>query len=306
MASLISVLSLLVLSIGCFALPVVQNNLIDSSSTLSSSVDSIIDHASTHEMTSFTMQLLSEKEKSQIPKLPLKETSSNKHDSQTSNLSNNQKTLENISRASRAFNGLQTAAAFLSRREEKIDEHNTDHLSLTTPINEKNKQNILEVTTISMPSFTSTSSSVAPELYTPQSLLTTTEKYIGHLKDETEKEDVKKDEKKISEKDQELKKLPTKSEDILEDQGITAIAPVDPQASGQIPNVPGSNMFLEQNTNVVTNIPDISIITTTTTIKNEEEKKQEDESKSKPLNQGEEPSHTEEKKSGHWNGSSFR
>jgi competence protein ComGF len=139
------------------------------------------------------------------------------------------------------------------------------------------------------------SSTVAPKFsvsVSSTSTLTSTEKYIGLLKNEnvTEEEEPIKPLKKIRRRPH-LKLTPTtpviQSKETEEDphESSVPIAQFDQEASDKIPNVPVYNMILdENNTLVVTELPEKL---STTAMKNLNEEKQ--------LNQGEESLHTEKK-----------
>lgn len=162
----------------------------------------------------------------------------------------------------------------------------------------------VESTTNNMLSFSSTSSSVAPQLYTSEpststSTSTSTKKYTGLLQDDKEIEKpiktLRKGTLKPKESDEDSKELSTKKskfqskdksdEDSKESPARTAV--FDQDSLKKFSNVPNDVMMLdESNDLVVTGLPNKL---STTTKENTKEQK--------PLNQGEESSHIEEKKS---------
>jgi len=168
------------------------------------------------------------------------------------------------------------------RRElESEKDTETDEENKVPPEVVSGKRDIpIESTTISMLSFTSTSSAVAPQFYTSES---STKKFIGFLKDDEEET-----EKPIKT----LKKQPTKTKFQSDEESFAPIAVLDQQASKEVSPVSNGVMILDENNDlVVTATPDkLPKINT-------ENKKQ--------LNQGEKSTHSEEKKSDNWNGSSL-
>jgi len=145
---------------------------------------------------------------------------------------------------------------------------------------------------------TSPSSSVVPKVYTPKSstsTTTSTEKYIGHLKDESEQEEEyeheettksMKTQRKSSRKS--LVSSTRKSKVYVEDkpeekeedpkESPVPIAVFDQQALDKVSNIPNDFLILDENNDlVVTGLPN-KIFTTTMAHKIEEEEK--------PLNQG--------------------
>jgi hypothetical protein len=146
---------------------------------------------------------------------------------------------------------------------------------------------------------TLSSSTVVPKVSKPESSTsssTSTEKYIGLLKDEEEyeyKQSTKpiKIQRKLGVSSIRKSKVNVedKSEDPKESTVPTAV--FDQQALDKVPNIPNDFLMLDEtNDLVVTGLPN-RIFTTTKAYKKEEE--------AKPLNQGEESSHSEEKESNH-------
>jgi len=185
------------------------------------------------------------------------------------------------------------------RRElESEKDTETDEENKVPPEVVSGKRDIpIESTTISMLSFTSTSSAVAPQFYTSESSTTTlppqfntletsTKNFTGFLKDDKEHDE--ETEKPIKT----LKKQPTKTKFQSDEESFAPIAVLDQQASKEVSPVSNGVMILDENNDlVVTATPDkLSKINT-------ENKKQ--------LNQGEKSTHSEEKKSDNWNGSSL-
>jgi len=152
---------------------------------------------------------------------------------------------------------------------------------------DSDKREVLELTTSYMPSFTSTSSDVAPKYYKSES---STQKYVGRL-DES------------SEEGSESTKL-TKSKFVLTTETNFPAAQLEQNPSYLFKYLPsGGIMTLEENTTAVTSIPEKL---ETTTIKKPIENSSEEELKTTlkpkiehkheredPLNQGKEPSLTE-------------
>jgi len=152
---------------------------------------------------------------------------------------------------------------------------------------DSDKREVLELTTSYMPSFTSTSSDVAPKYYTSES---STQKYVGRL-DES------------SEEGSESTKL-TKSKFVLTTETNFPAAQLEQNPAYLFKYLPsGGIMTLEENTTAVTSIPEKL---ETTTFKKPIENSSEEELKTTlkpkighkheredPLNQGKEPSFTE-------------
>jgi len=152
---------------------------------------------------------------------------------------------------------------------------------------DSDKREVLELTTSYMPSFTSTSSDVAPKYYKSES---STQKYVGRL-DES------------SEEGSESTKLPKSKHELTTETNFPA-AQLEQNPAYVFKYLPsGGIMTLEENTTAVTSIPEKL---ETTTIKKPIENSSEEELKTTlkpkighkferedPLNQGKEPSFTE-------------
>jgi hypothetical protein len=168
----------------------------------------------------------------------------------------------------------------------------TNELESETESETDKREIQIELTTNDLLSFTSTSSAVAPELYTSEvSISTSTEKYTGLLTYQNEQEQPTKYVKTLKKTTQKSKLIPTTNsnvqseEDSKEPTAPTAI--FDQEPLNKIPHVPNDFLILdENNTLVVTDLPDKL---STSTIQNTEEQK--------PLNQGKESLHSEEKES---------
>jgi len=154
---------------------------------------------------------------------------------------------------------------------------------------ESDKREVLELTTSYMPSFTSTSSDVAPKYYTSES---STQKYVGRLEESSEEgsESIK------------FKKLPKSKVELTTETNFPTLI-LDQNPGDRYKYTSGEIMRLEENTTAVTSIPEKL---ETTTIKKPIENSSEEELKTTlkpkiehkheredPLNQGKEPSLTE-------------
>jgi hypothetical protein len=150
---------------------------------------------------------------------------------------------------------------------------------------ESDKREVLELTTSYMPSFTSTSSDVAPKYYKSES---STQKYVGRLDESSEEgsESIK------------FKKLPKSKVELTTETNFPP-AQLEQNPGDLLKYTPGGIMTLEENTTAVTSIPEKL---KTTTIKKPIENSSEEELKTThkpkigredPLNQGKEPSFTE-------------
>jgi len=145
----------------------------------------------------------------------------------------------------------------------------------------------VELTTSYMPSFTSTSSILAPELYT------STKQYIGLLKDEKVHEVEEEPPKEFitTEKETTKPKLAEikKSKDHSEEELNAPTAVFDQEALKKVSNVPNDFMVLDENNDVV--VTGVSNILPTSTMEYKKELI--------PLKQGKQSSYSEEKKSDH-------
>jgi len=189
--------------------------------------------------------------------------------------------------------------------DENETETDADEESTDKSESEHDKRDVtVESSTSFIPSFTSTSSTVPPQLFTSES---STKKYIGLLKDHEEPSESQETEKPI-------KKQPIKPEDKSEEVpklkplGKPAFSSTEDSNESRIPTLvndqdalkqvstPGNGVMVldENNDLVVTNLPNKFSKTN-----------KENEQPRKPLNQGEKSSQSEEEKSNHWNGSSF-
>jgi len=145
----------------------------------------------------------------------------------------------------------------------------------------------VELTTSYMPSFTSTSSILAPELYT------STKQYIGLLKDEKVHEVEEEPPKEFITTENETTKPKLaeikKSKDHSEEELNAPTAVFDQEALKKVSNVPNDFMVLDENNDaVVTGVPNM-LPTSTMEYKKE----------LIPLKQGKQSSYSEEKKSNH-------
>jgi hypothetical protein len=314
MNTFISALSLLVLATGCFTLPVVREEF--SSSTFPLLNDFTTSKTNGDEMASFHMRLIPDEETSDAPDLHRKRSFTDEFNTESSTFTNIPRFNKIDSKPSTFITGhehehsfhVRDGSDFLFNNVEshtEVTEH--ERRDVTTMENESEpedagepeKRDFFESTTSYMPSFTSTSSDVAPQLYTSES---STEKYIGHLKDEQE-----------GEKEIESKK--PKTEDHSEEDSKELIFPTAKLVPKEFDQVYGPNyvMHLEKNNEVVTNIPETFPTTTMTDKKEQEpevkpepepepvrkhEKKREHVHESEPdqLNQGQESSLPEETK----------
>jgi len=211
MASFIYALSLfiLVLSNGCLTLP------IDDEQVSASTLPSLNDEFTTER--TFNLRLVSDNEAATVPDM-MKEHSSNEHMGFDMTTSTDNLFEENASRASRTFDEWSTVEPFTFTTEQSFPDKRDHHeVSFSTsepttdvgeldirafsesenePGTEHNKREMqVELATSDMLLFTSTSSAVAPQLYTPEPSTpssTSTKKYIGRLTDDDEQEEVKK------------------------------------------------------------------------------------------------------------------
>jgi len=154
---------------------------------------------------------------------------------------------------------------------------------------ETDKREVFESTTSYMPSFTSTSSAVAPNYYKSES---STQKYVGRL-DETSEE---------GSEPSKMKKLPESELELTTEMNYPIAHPLDPKQADQAPNLPPNGiMYIEENAMAVTNTPKkFETMEKPKENSNEEDLKPTPKSKlgRKPeseesLNQGKEPSFTE-------------
>jgi len=155
----------------------------------------------------------------------------------------------------------------------QVNEH--ERRSLTTKLEEEtesetDKREIqVELTTIDIPSFTSTSSAVAPQFYTSESS-TSTEKYTGRIKDEEEQpKQYTEMQRRPTVKSQEIstKKSKVQSEEDL-NESIVPTTVFHQEALSKISNVSNDFMILDENNDVVvTDLPDK--LSTTTIKKND-------------------------------------
>jgi len=300
MASFISALSLflLILSNGCFTSPIIDKQL--SSPTFSSLYDDL-----TTEPT-FNLRLVPNDETSVLPDID-KKRSIDEHmgfpiSTEVDGLSE-----EKAARALRIFDEFSTSEPMTFTTEQSIpDKRDHDDLSFTTikPItqvtklkqrsflselenkteNDKREMQV-ELTTNDMLLFTSTSSAVAPELYKSESSISTsTEKYPDLIQNEQTTKYMKTPKSEV-----------TLTKQKSEEESTVPTTLFDQEALNKISNVSNDLTILDENNDiVVTGLPDnIS----TFIMKNIKEEK--------ILNQGKESSHSEEKESNHWNGSSF-
>jgi len=170
----------------------------------------------------------------------------------------------------------------------------TNELESETESETDKREVQVELTTNDLLSFTSTSSAVAPALYTSEvSISTSTEKYTGLLTYENEQEQPTKYVKTLKKTTQKSKLIPTINSNVRSEEDseepTAPIAVFDQEALNKIPYVPNDFLILdENNTLVVTDLPDKL---STSTIQNTEEQK--------PLNQGKESLYSEEKESNH-------
>jgi hypothetical protein len=265
MTTFTSALSLLVLLLatGCFTLPVIQDKI--SGSTISPLNDFTTSKTNVNEVVSFHMRLVPDEETSDLPELPAERSLTNEFFTPTSTFANIPTSKDHFFRASREFDDLHLSEPFLFTTEHSFHERGdyepilpniesntgaTEHERRSVTMedeseSESDKRDFLELTTSYMPSFTSTSSAVAPKLYTSE---LTTEKYIGHLKDEPQVEKVK--------GSKTFTKPEVHSEEDSKESTIP-MAQLDQKTSDRVYNVPSGVMHLELNNEVVTAIPEI-------------------------------------------------
>jgi len=307
MSSFIFTLSLLVLVLatGCFTLPVIDEEF---SSTI---FPSFHDHSSTGKAIlgdpkPFDIRLISEDGKNDLPKFPLEGELKHHFEFESSTPVDNQELHEKFTQSLRSFNDspdFESHTVTTQSSDSKVERNSDDfsfteesstqftehHLRSLLPQDDKesNSENLserdlqVELTTNYMPSFTSTSSVVAPQLYTTESS-TSTKKYTGFLNDG---------------KDEEFKPKVSKTQGRKENNSDDLNFPtaqLDQKALDGVSNLPNDFMKIEENTDVVTHRPGRS---STTTIENKKES--EYKSDKIPLNQGKESSFTKEKESNH-------
>lgn len=298
MASFISVISLfiLVLANGCLTLPVNDDQY---SSTLSPSFkeelttgQTIIDVPHTVDV-----RLVSDPETTDLPKFPSEQELKRHFLYESATTADIRVSEEKFEHATHTFNKLATSEPYYMTTEST--EHHLGVVTLENEINDHNsgihKRDIpVELTTISMPSFTSTSSVVSPHFYTSESSNvvpqhqptleppTSTKKYTGLLVDDKEepKEDSEPSKVKVVE-------TTTENED---PNAPTAV--YDPNALKDVKNVPDNELSIEKSHDVVTRQPEKFLITTMETTKNIKDK-----SEQIPLNQGTQSSSSEKKES---------
>jgi len=311
MTSFISTLSLLVLVLatGCFTLPVTEEPF--SSSTYSSLIDDLTTDKN-NEMGTVNTRLVPDEETTESLKVHSERLLNEKSDVETSSRFLSEELEENTSRALHTFNDLSTLEPLELTTENSVsdiehDERDSDDSLFTTAesvteVNEHRLRNVtsedetedyhdkrepqLELTTSYMPSFTSTSSAVAPQLYTSESS-TSTEIYIGLLKDETDEEKEPKKDVKIGRKPISKHKVSTttkKTKDSSEEDSKelnVAVAQLDQQALDQVSNVPSEILILEETVEIFTVLPE-NLSTTTIKDDNEHEHEHEREDERKP------------------------
>lgn len=321
MTSFISTVSLLVLVLatGCFTLPIIEEHF--SSSTF----PSLYIDLTTKDpgINPFDMRSTFDDATTEFPHFHSERTLNEELDFHPSTSANKGEVEENSSRSPRVFDELFTFTTqeSLSDLEHKQREY-TD-LSFTTaePKDDSDmdkREFEVELTTNYMPSFTLSSSDVSPRLYTSESL-TSTEKYTGLLKGDTQREEDEepkkwaKTEKKVTttkksdDKSEEDTKITTKkkskvhtedkSEEDTKDSKIP-VAQLDQELLKNQPIYPDNIMILEKSTDVVTVLPGKLTKPIKTQDKDSYEHEDEDDHKpKKPLNQGKNPSLPEEKES---------
>jgi len=357
MASFIAALSLFILVIfnGCFTLPIANEQI--SSSTISSLNDDLTTGKA------INLRSVLDDEIRVLPDIDKKD-SKDEHMGFEVSTSVDDLSKEKDARVLRKVNELSTSEPITSTNgQSSNNKRHHDDLSFTTvepithvaqlkqrgfsnevdnenDINNNKQETEVELTTNDMLLFTSTSSAVAPELYTSESstlISTSTEKHIALPKHEPEPEpelepkpklelepkpkpelgpkpkpkpepELEPEHEEKSEQEQTTtyakiqRKATPKSkvqlEDKSEEDSKESAVPTTVfihETSDKILNIPNGFLILEENIDiVVTGLPNnIS----TSTIENKKEEK--------PLNQGKESLHTEEKKPNYWNGSSF-
>jgi len=374
MASFIASLSLfvLILSNGCFTLPIVDEQLW-TSTFLPLNHDLTTDSV-------FNLRFVPENETNVLPDLEIKR-SSDEHMGFEASTSLPGLWEANVVRASRTFDELSTSQPWTFTNERsRTDVHqdllfptvepttqvdNFERRSLNSEFengtetgNDKQQMQV-ELTTNVMPSFVSTSSVVVPQVYVlKSSTSTSTEKYTGLLKDENEHvqeeeqvqpkkfiktvrkpastpapeeeleqstkpmktlrkpvttpapedehEHVHEEEPEQSTKPMKTLRKPVPKPEVKPSRKITTQSEVesdedskesgartavfDQEALNKVSNVPNDFMVLDENNDFSVTVQSVDKISTST-MKNIKEKK--------PLNQGEESSHSEEKESDH-------
>jgi len=153
---------------------------------------------------------------------------------------------------------------------------------------ENEKREVLELTTSYMPSFTSTSSAVAPKYYKSES---STQKYVGRLDESSEE----------GSESPKIKNLPKSKLELTTETNFPT-AQLDQKLGDLIKNIPSGIMNLEENTTAVTRTPE-KLETTTMKKLNEQSSEEDLKTTLKPkfgrkpeseesLNQGKEPAFT--------------
>jgi len=283
MASFISALSLfiLILSSGCFTSPIIDKQLSNPR------LPSLNDDLTTEQ--AFHLRLIPDDEHMGFP-----------ISTSVDGLSE-----EKATRALHTFDEFSTSEPITFTTEQSVpDKREHDDLSFTTikPIiqvtelkqrsfidelenkieNDKREMQV-ELTTNDMLLFTSTSSAIAPELYTSESSTSiSTEKYPDLIENENEHEQTTKYMKTLT------KQSKVQLKDKSEEESTILTTVFDQEALNKISNVPNNLMILDENNDIVTGLPD-KISTFTMANKKEQ----------KTLNQGKESSHFEEKESNH-------
>jgi len=278
MTSLISTLSILILIFANFCFPIPVDEEI-SSSTLST----IHDDLTTNKIA--TLRLVPDDETASLPNLkPEQLLKEHKNDEM---LTSTDRISQDAARALRAFDEISNSEAMTSTIQSTTEVQQGGNVHLEHG-NESGIQITVELTTINTPSLTSTSSVISPELYTTQAT-SLTQKYIGHLNDEIDEEEPIPH--KTSPKKTKAKKA--KSGEKVK----IPIALYDQGALGKVSNYPKEYMMLDENNDLVVTLPPET--SPTATLEHKVQQNQKPIQHPKPLEQGQKPSHIEEKESSH-------
>jgi len=166
---------------------------------------------------------------------------------------------------------------------------------------ENNTQEMkVELTTNDMSSFISTSSSVGEvskvsTSKSSSSISTSTEKYIGLLKDDNEYDEEEQSTKytKIQRKSSGKKSKVYPEDKSDDEESAVPTALFDQKALDRVPNIPNDFLMLDESNDFVVTSLSNRIFPSTTTHQNIKEEKED----MQPLNQGKNSAHTEEKES---------
>jgi hypothetical protein len=283
MTSFISAVSLLVLVLatGCFTLPIIEEHF--SSSTFPSGpIDLETKNPGPFQHDTLDMRSTFDDATTEFPHFHSERTLDKELDFHPPTSVNKGEFEENSSRSSRVFDELSTSELFPFTTQESLSdlEHKQREYEylFTTTAEPKDDSDMdkrefeVELTTNYMPSFTLSSSDVSPRLYTSESSTSTstsTEKYTGLLKGDTQREEDEEPKKwakteKSEDKSEEDTKITTtkkskvhtedKSEEDTKDSKIP-VAQLDQELSKNQPIYPDNIMILEKSNDIVTFLP---------------------------------------------------